>query len=149
MLGDHDLARSGQAHEPGGKIDATAEDVVVLDDDVAHFQAGAQHDLAVRRPAGVRPLAFVLDGKRRRDGRPDVGEVEQHAVAEALDEPSVVRRQDVPLHAVDEIEPVGDDAHFVLFDKTHRADDIREQNRALGPRNVVACPNVRQIEFHH
>jgi hypothetical protein len=53
MLGDHDFARPGQAHEPGGKIDAAAEDVVVLDDDVAHLQAGAQHDLAVCRPTGV------------------------------------------------------------------------------------------------
>jgi hypothetical protein len=36
-----------------------------------------------------------------------------------LDEPSVVRRKDIPLHALDEIEPMGDDAHFVLFDKTN------------------------------
>ena len=149
MLGDHDLARPGQAHEPGGKIDAAAEDVVGLDNDVAHLHAGAQHDLAICRPTGVRPLAFMLNGESRRHGRPDVGEVQQHAVAQALDEPSVVGRKDIPLHALDEIEPVGDDAHFVLFDKTHRPDDIREQDRALGPRNGVVCLNSRQIEFRH
>ena len=39
VLGDHDLARPGQAHEPGREVDAAAEDVVGLDDDVAHLDA--------------------------------------------------------------------------------------------------------------
>ena len=137
MLGHDDFARPGQAHEPSGKIDAAAEDVVVFDDDVADLHAGAQHDLAVCRPTGVRSPAFMLNGESRRHGRPDVGEVEQHAVAEALDEPSVVRRKDIPLHALDEIEPMGDDAHFVLFDETYGPDDVGEQDRALCPRDMM------------
>ena len=48
----------------------------------------------------------------------DVGEV-SGMPSPGLDEPSVVRRKDIPLHALDEIEPMGDDAHFVLFDKTN------------------------------
>ena len=38
---------------------------------------------------------------------------------------------------LDEIEPMGDDAHFVLFDEAYRPDDVGEQDRALGPRDMV------------
>ena len=149
MLGNHDFSRSCQAHEPGGEIYAATEDVVVLDDDVAHLEAGSQHDLAVCRPACVRPLAFMLNGKGRRHGGSHVGEVHQHAVAEAFNEPSIVRRKDIPPHVVNEIEPMGDDAYFVLFDKAHRPDDIHEQDRALCPGDGMVCPNIGQIEFCH
>ena len=102
----------------------------------------AQHDLAVGRPAGVGSRAVTLDRERRRHGRADIVEVEQHAVAQALDEPPVVRGQDVALHVLDEIEPMRDDAHLVLFDQTHRSDDVGQQHRALGPRDRVLRPVV-------
>jgi hypothetical protein len=42
-------ARLGQAFEAGGDIDAVAEDVAVLDDDVADVDANAELDASLRR----------------------------------------------------------------------------------------------------
>jgi hypothetical protein len=50
---DTDAARIGQSFETRGDIDAVAEDVAVLDDDVALVDADAQFDAAVRREPGV------------------------------------------------------------------------------------------------
>ena len=44
-----DAARLGQALEAGGHVHAVAEDVVVLDDDVADMDADAELDALVRR----------------------------------------------------------------------------------------------------
>ena len=53
------------------------------------------------------------------------------------------------LHMLDEIEPMGDDADLVLLDEAHRAHDIDQQDRALGPRDVVLRADARQIELCH
>ncbi|MPZ29441.1 MAG: hypothetical protein GEV13_00325 [Rhodospirillales bacterium] len=82
-------------------------------------------------------MALLLDGECGRHAGAHVGEVEQHAVTQALDEAAVVAGDDAPLHMVDEIQPVADDAHFILFDESYRADDVDEQDRALGPRDMM------------
>jgi hypothetical protein len=38
---------------------------------------------------------------------------------------------------VDEIQPMADDAHFILFDEAYRADDVDKQDRTLGPRDMM------------
>ena len=149
VLGDHDLAGPGEAHQTGGKIDAAAQHVVGADDDVAHLDAGAQHDLAVCWPRGIGAVPFLLDGERGRHARAHVVEVEQHAVAQALDEPAVVAGHDAPLHVLDEIEPMRDDADLILFDEAHRAHDVDKQDCSLGPRDVMFRPELGQIEFCH
>ena len=76
------------------------------------------HDLAIRRSTDVGALALISNGKGRRYSGPDVVEVHQHSVAKALDEATFVGRKDISLHALDEIEPIRDDANLVLIDKT-------------------------------
>ena len=44
---DGDAAGPGDAFEPRGDVDAVAEDVVVLDDDVAEIDADAEFDAPV------------------------------------------------------------------------------------------------------
>jgi hypothetical protein len=105
-----DLAGAGETHQAGSEIDAAAQHVVGADDDVAHLHAGAQHDLAIGGARGVGAMALLLDGECGRHARAHVGEVEQHAVAQALDEAAVVARHDALLHMVDEIQPMTDDA---------------------------------------
>src|SRR5271166_4905040 len=50
---DADPAGLGQAFEPCRDIDAVAEDVAVLNDDVADIDADAELDAALRRQGGI------------------------------------------------------------------------------------------------
>ncbi len=64
-IGDADAARAGQGLEPGRHIDRIAEDITVLEDDIAEIDADAVEDAL--RFVG-RPLPFlhrVLDDERR------------------------------------------------------------------------------------
>ena len=45
--------RLGQTFEPGGDVDAVAEDVAILDDDVTDIDAHAKFDAALYRHRGV------------------------------------------------------------------------------------------------
>ena len=135
--GHDDLARAGQAHQAGSEIDAAAQHVVGADDDVAHLHAGAQHDLAVDGADRIGAMAFLLDGECSRHGGAHVVEVEQHAVAQALDEAAIVAGHDALLHMLDKLQPMGNDAHFILFDEAYRSDDVDKQDRALGPRDMM------------
>ena len=68
---------SASAFEPRRDVDAVAEDVVVLDDDVAQVDADAELDALVGRDAGVAlgHLALHLDGAAHRVD--DAGELDQ------------------------------------------------------------------------
>ena len=72
--------------EPRGDVDAVAEDVVVLDDDVAEVDADAE-DEAPRRaacPVAPRHASLEVDGAAHRVD--DALEFDQHAVAGGLDD---------------------------------------------------------------
>ena len=53
-LRDADAARLGDAFQPRGDVDAVAEDVVALDDDVADIDADAEFDARSAAPAALR-----------------------------------------------------------------------------------------------
>jgi hypothetical protein len=52
-----DPARLGQGFEPGGDVDAAAQDVAILDDDVADIDA---HANSSRRSEGVAALRVII-----------------------------------------------------------------------------------------
>ena len=86
-LRDADGAGLGERLEPGGDVDAIAEDVVAVDDDVAEIDADPQLETALRRDRIVdrprRPLH--LDGAVQRID--DARKIRQQAVACRADDP--------------------------------------------------------------
>ena len=81
-----DPARLGQRFEPGCNVDAVAEDVTILDDDVADINAHAKFDAPLCRCYGVagEHLALHLDGTAHRVD--DAGELDEEAVAGSFDD---------------------------------------------------------------
>ena len=92
----------GQALEPGGDVDAVAEDVVVLDDHVAEIDADPELDPAGRRHVGVALGHPALDLGGALDGLDDARELDQHAIAAGLDDPALVLGD----RGIDQLEPV-------------------------------------------
>ena len=76
----------GDALEPRRHVDAVAEDVVALDDDVAEIDADAEFDAAVLRHVGVALAHPALDFGGAGDRVHDARELHQHAVAGQLDD---------------------------------------------------------------
>ena len=91
VLGKTDRARLGDALQPRGDIDAVAHEVAVaLLDDVAEMDADAEHDAAVLRHAGVALDHGVLNLDRAAHGVDDAAELDDAAVAGALDDAPVM-----------------------------------------------------------
>jgi hypothetical protein len=101
-LADADAAGRGDGLEPGCNIDAVAQHIAVLDDDVAEIDADAELDLPFGLDIAIaaRHPALDLDGAFGGIGRRH--EFDQHAVAGRLDDPAVVLGDD----GIDELEPV-------------------------------------------
>ena len=85
-----DAARLGQALEAGGHVHAVAEDVVVLDDDVADMHADAELDALVLGHLGIAGGHPALHVDGTTDGIDDAGELGQQPVARRLDQSSVM-----------------------------------------------------------
>ena len=83
---DADAAGLGEAFEPGGDIDPVAEDVAVLDDDVALVDADAELEALFRRGRGVAfgHRALPLGGAAQRVD--DAGELDEEPVAGGFDD---------------------------------------------------------------
>ena len=77
-------ARLGQRFETGGDIDAVAEDVAILNDDVADIDAHAKFDAPLRPCRGVAGyhLALHFDGAAHRVD--DAGKLDKKAIAGSL-----------------------------------------------------------------
>ena len=86
VIGDADAASFGNAFQPRGNIDAVAEDVALVDDDVADVNADAQFDAPVGGfvRIALRHSALLLDGAA--GGVHGAAEFDQDAVAGAFDD---------------------------------------------------------------
>jgi len=85
-----DPARLSQRFEPGCNVDAVAEDVAILDDDVTDIDAHAKFDALVLGHRGVAlgHLALQLDRTAHRVD--DAGELGKEAVAGGFDDAPAV-----------------------------------------------------------
>src|SRR5262249_36930054 len=87
-----DTARLGDAFETGGDVDAVAEDIVTLDDDVAEINADPKGDAPLLRQHGL-----ALGGRTlHRDGAANCIDnalkLNEHAVTSGLDDATAMRR---------------------------------------------------------
>src|SRR6202007_811019 len=78
--------RLSQRFEPGGNVDAIAEDVAILDDDVTDIDAHAKFDAALCRCRGAAGAHLPLPLDRTAHRVDDAGELDKQAVAGSLDD---------------------------------------------------------------
>ena len=91
VLGEADRAGLGDALQPRGDIDAVAHQIAVgLLDDVAEMDADAELDAALRRQAGIAFDHAVLHLDRAAHGVDHAAELDEAAVAGALDDAPVM-----------------------------------------------------------
>ena len=91
VLGKADRARLGDPFQPRGDVDAVAHQVAVaLLDDVAEMNADAEDDAAILGHAGVALDHGVLNFDRAAHGVDDAAELDDRAVAGALDDAPVM-----------------------------------------------------------
>jgi hypothetical protein len=81
-----DPARLAQGFEPGRNVDAIAEDVAILDDDVADIDAHAKLDATLWRCGSVAGGHFALHLDRATHRVDDAGELGKEAIAGRLDD---------------------------------------------------------------
>ncbi len=91
IIGDANPAGFGEAFKPHRGVDAFAENIVFIDDDIADMQADPELDPQIRRDFSVLrgDPALELDCAAR--GIDRAGEFEQHAVAGGLDDAPAMR----------------------------------------------------------
>ncbi len=142
VVGDADAARLGDPLEPRRDIDAVAENIVVVEDDVADMDADAKLDPELGRhvdiPLRHRALHFHRTA-RRIDG---AGELDQHAVAGGLDDAAVMRGdagidQGLPEHL-----QLGQRALLVTAHQPAIAGDVSRQHRRQSPIHALAGQKI-------
>jgi hypothetical protein len=89
---DADAAGVSQPFEPRGDIDPIAENVAVLDDDVADIDADAKFDALSGRDARGPIRQRLLHLGRAAQRVDDAGEFDEQPVAGGLDQPTAMRR---------------------------------------------------------
>ena len=134
VLRQADRARLADAFEPRGDIDAVAHQIAVaLLDDVAEMNADAELDAALGRQAGVALDQAVLhfDGAAHRVDH--AAELDEAAVAGALDDPPMMRGDG----GVDQVAPeppkARERAILVRSREPAVADHIGDQDRRNFP----------------
>ena len=91
IIGDADAAWLGDSLEAGCDVDAIAENIVVVDDDVPDVNADAKFDPEFRRHGGVLLSHLSLDFHRTARRIDSTGEFDQHAITGGLDDATAVR----------------------------------------------------------
>ena len=113
----------GDALQPGGDIDAVAEDAVFVIDDVAEIDADTELHALLGLDAGVALAHGALNGDRALDRVHDAGKLGQDAVTRRVDDPAV------------EIGDHRQDHGLVALEIAHRARLVGAHQRAV-PGNV-------------
>ena len=130
VLGEADRPGLGDPLQPRGDIDAVAHQIAVaLLDDIAEMDADAELDAALGRHARIALDHGVLHFDRTAHRIDHAAELDQRAVAGALDHPAVV-------HGDGRIDEVAaqrpqprQGAVLVGAGQAAEADDVRRQNR--------------------
>ena len=132
----------GDAFKAGGDVDAVAENIAVLDDDVADVDADAELDALVLRHAGIALGHAALNGDRATHGVDDAGELDQDAVARGLDDaagmfgdPGVQEFAAMRLEARER-------AFLVVADQPAVAGDVRCEDCGQPPLNAILSHGV-------
>src|SRR5216683_591545 len=119
----------GQAFETGGDVDAVAEYVVVLDDDVADVDADAEVDAAFCRYWGIAFGHCPLQLGRASERVDDAGELDQEAVAGGLDDAAVMAGDFwVDQLGAERLEPA-ERPFLIGFDQPRVAGDVSREDR--------------------
>ena len=142
VLGQTDRAGLGDALQPRGDIDAVAHQIAVaLLDDVAEMNADAKFDALVRRHAGVALDHGVLHFDRAAHRVDDAAELDDAAVAGALDDAAMMHGD----RGIDQIAAQRaqsrQGAIFVRAREPAVADHIRDQNRRNFPGLAHGAPS--------
>jgi hypothetical protein len=123
----------------GGHVHALAEDVVVLDDDVADMNADAEFDAPVRRDVGIARGHSALDIDGTADGVDDAGELGQQPVAGRLHQASAMLGE----LGIEQKGPMGpqptDRAFLVGTDQPTITSDIGREDGREPPVQTLAC----------
>ena len=138
--GNTDLAALDQPLEPGSDVDAVAEDVVVLDHDVADIDANPEAHSPSFRLTFVGPSKRCLDLDRATNCVENAREFGEHTVAGGVRDPTSMIRDEL----VDNGATGGQRGHRRFFVAVHQAaasldirgEDCREtslERRSLHP----------------
>jgi hypothetical protein len=87
---DADATGLGERLEAGGDVDAVAEDVAFIDDDVADIDADAKLDAAIGQNTQVAVCHLALHLYRAARGVDDARELDQEPVTGRLDDPAMM-----------------------------------------------------------
>jgi hypothetical protein len=134
-VGSEDTARRCLTLEPGGDVDALAEDVVAVDDDVAEVDADAELERAF---GGQVTLGHgALHGDCALDGVDHTGELDQRPVAHGLDDAPVPRGDGRIERLAPETPQCGDGAGLVRFHHAAVAHYVRGEDRSEPSRHLL------------
>src|SRR5688572_31022461 len=89
---DTNLAGIGESFEPRGDIDAVAENIVALHDDVAHVDADAEPDALTFVDVGIAAIYTLLHHNGAADRIDNRGKLDEEAVACSLDDAALMLR---------------------------------------------------------
>jgi hypothetical protein len=92
IIGHADPARFGDAFKAGSNIDAVAEDIIIIKNDVTDMNADAEFDPLILRHGGILLGHAALDFNRIAHRIDGAGKLDQHSVARSLDEVTAMRR---------------------------------------------------------
>ena len=130
VLGKTDRAGLGDAFQPRGDVDAVAHQIAVaLLDDVAEMNADPEDDAAVLGHAGVALDHGVLNFDRAAHGVDDAAELDDRAVAGALDDAPVMHGDGRVDQVASQRSEPRQDAILVRAGKPGVADHVRAKNR--------------------
>jgi hypothetical protein len=130
---DADLARFGERLQPRRYIDAVAEDVAFVVDDVAEIDADAEADAFSLRPISVAVCHSLLKDDGTAQGVNDRGELDQDAIASGLEDASAMLGD----QRIDQFTPIafegGQGSLFVGPHQPRISGDIGAEDRGQPP----------------